>query len=69
MQIDLAELKRLGQAINVFFLIQDDEHKEGISLTEEDPQEDEDLNEVKVNQSKQQTLSTTGNRQKHNFRS
>jgi len=38
------------QAINVFFLIQDDEHKEGIPLTEEDPQEDEDLNEVNVNQ-------------------
>ena len=59
----------MEQAINVFFLIQDDEHKEGIPLTEEDPQEDEDLNEVKVNQSKQQTLSSTGNRQRHNFRS
>lgn len=28
----------------------DDEQKERISLTEEDPQEDEDLDEVKVNQ-------------------
>lgn len=31
---------------------QDDEHEEGIPLTEVDPQEDEDLNEVEVNQSK-----------------
>lgn len=30
--------------------ILDDEQKEGISLTEEDPEEDEDLDEVKVNQ-------------------
>lgn len=55
------------QAINVFFLIQDDEHKEGIPLTEEDPQEDEDLNEVNVNQSKQYTLSTTGKQTKTSF--
>ena len=48
----------------VFFVIKDDEHKEGIPLTEEDPQEDEDLNEVNVNQSKRYTLSTTGEQTK-----